>query len=383
MVTPPFGESPERRGLPREVVYVVDTSGSMHGASIVQAKAALAFSLERLSAEDHFNVIAFASATTALFPESHPAHPAHVDEALDFVAGLEANGGTEIGPAMRLALEEGATPSTRLRQVVFLTDGSVGNEWQLLEDLKARLRGVGGDGGDGGSRVFAIGIGPAPNTFFMRRLAQLGRGTFTHIGDPSEVAEKMTGLFRKLESAVLTDIALELPAGPEADAYPYRVPDLYAGEPVVVALALAAPLSGASVTGFRGDEPWRVDLDELVEERTGIHALWARRAIAEREDDRLGARDEALQAQLRGEIVEIATAHHLVSAFTSLVAVDVTPVRPDGALLEPHALGAALPSAWQADSDFGFAQGATPAALHLGIGLLAIAASLALRRILA
>ena len=110
-----------------------------------------------------------------------------------------------------------------MRQVVFLTDGAVGNEDEILRLLHDKL---------GDRRLFTIGIGPSPNTFFLTKAAQFGRGTFTFIGDVREVKEKMTALFRKLESPALTDIAVDWPGG--ADAWPRLVPDLYAGEPVVV-----------------------------------------------------------------------------------------------------------------------------------------------------
>jgi Ca-activated chloride channel family protein len=286
---------------------------------------------------------------------------------------LEASGGTEFAMAIEMALaaEEGGRRS--LRQVVFLTDGSVGNEAHLLEKIKADL---------GESRVFAIGIGGAPNTFFMRKLAQHGRGTFTHIGSPDEVEEKMTALFGKLESAVLADVEIELPEGSEAEMYPYEIPDLYVGEPIVAALKLTAPLTSATVRGWTGDSSWQVDLEEVdFEERPGIHTLWAKQAIDERMDDRLGTRDAKLLASLRAEVVEIALDHHLVSAYTSLVAVDVTPERYSDEALVPHQLGTRLPTGWQADSEFGFAQGATPAGLHIALGLFLVGAGWAWRRL--
>jgi Ca-activated chloride channel family protein len=217
----------------------------------------------------------------------------------------------------------------------------------------------------------------------MRKVAALGRGSFVHIGDASEVAQKMTTLFRKLDSAVLADIEIEFTsdAGIEnVEMYPYKVPDLYLGEPVLVAVKLDAPIRTATVTGWTGESPWRVEIDERdIETRPGIHVMWARQAIEERMDDRLGTRDEVLLSGLRAEVVELAVEHHLVSAYTSLVAVDVTPERYPNELLESHALGASMPSPWQADRVFRLEQGATPAGLQLLIGMLLIAGSWVLR----
>jgi Ca-activated chloride channel family protein len=291
-----------------------------------------------------------------------------------FVSGLTSDGGTAIAPALRRALMDAGDSTRELRQVVFLTDGGVGNEVQLLEELKLHV---------GESRIFSIGIGNAPNAFFMRKVAALGRGSFVHIGDASEVAKKMTTLFRKLDSAVLADIEIEFTsdAGIEnVEMYPYKVPDLYLGEPVLVAVKLDAPIRTATVTGWTGESPWRVEIDERdIETRPGIHVMWARQAIEERMDDRLGTRDEVLLSGLRAEVVELAVEHHLVSAYTSLVAVDVTPERYPNELLESHALGAGMPSPWQADGVFRLEQGATPAGLQLLIGMLLIAGSWVLR----
>ena len=372
MVTPPFIDAAAHTGLRRDVVFVIDTSGSMAGASLTQAKAAVVFALERLDPQDLFNLIEFNSQTSSLFSQSRVASSSNLEEALDFVAGLESNGGTNIASAIRRALEDPVDSIRVLRQVVFLTDGGIGNETQLLEELKLRVE---------ESRIFAIGIGRAPNSYFMRKLAQLGRGSFTHIGDPAEVAEKMTTLFRKLESAVAADIEIEFSGGGELEMYPYEVPDLYLGEPVLVAVRLDEPFRAATITGWTGDTPWRVEVDERdVLERAGIHVVWARRAIEERMDDRLGTSDKKMLAQLRDEVVELALDHHLVSAYTSLVAVDVTPERYWDETLVPHLMGANLPFSWQPDSAFGFAQGATPAGLQLVLGLLLVATSWALRR---
>jgi len=353
----------------REVVYVIDTSGSMAGDSIVQAREALTYGLERLAPEDRFNVIAFDHEPEALFPEARDASRWNVDQALAFTHGLEADGGTNIASAIRLALPEPAAEEEALRaaggevlrQVVFLTDGSVGNEDELLVELERRI---------GESRVFSVGIGSAPNTFFMRKLAELGRGSFTHVGSPMEVAEKMTGLFRKLESVVVSEIELELPSGVAFEMFPPEIPDLYAGEPVVVALALDAPFDWARVRGRTGRDAWAVDLDRRDGEgRPGVHVLWARRAIAARMDERRAVSEPAALDALRDAVVDLARTHHLVTRYTSLVAVDVTELRRGYESLASHRLAVDLPAGWRGGDAFGLAQGATSAGNAVAVGL--------------
>src|SRR5262249_30192898 len=155
-------------------IFVIDNSGSMGGTSIVQAKASLIYALGRLQPTDRFNVIRFDHTMDVLFPASVPADAGHLARATSFVSALQAAGGTEMVPAMRAALTDDANgDSDHVRQVVFLTDGAIGNEQQLFETITAMR---------GRSRVFMVGIGSAPNTFLMARAAELGRGAFTHIG---------------------------------------------------------------------------------------------------------------------------------------------------------------------------------------------------------
>jgi Ca-activated chloride channel family protein len=357
--------------VPREVIFVIDNSGSMHGASIEQAKAALTLALGRLSPADSFNVIRFNHTPDAVFAGALPATPLNLRAAARWVAGLRANGGTEMLPALQRALD-GRERVERLRQVVFLTDGAVGNEERLFAVIRERL---------GDSRLFTIGIGSAPNSHFMREAARLGRGTFTFIGNPTEVQDKMLALFQKLESPALTDLRLEVPGGATAELLPERIPDLYRGEPVVVALKTATLPPTVTLRGTFGGVPWehRVTL-HAAEPGAGLSVHWGRALIGALLDRRhAGVSDE----ETRTAVTRVALEHHLVSAYTSLVAVDVTPARPEDAPLESHALKTNLPHGWEYTAVFGMGQGATPAGLHvvLGLALLTLAAVLLRRRL--
>src|SRR4030095_12455289 len=160
-VLPPDLHAPSGR-MARETIFVVDTSGSMAGDSIEQAKLALLIALDQLQTNDRFNVIQFNSLTEQLFADSVPADDEHLERARDYVGALVPRGGTEMQPALEAALA-GAAPAGILRQVVFMTDGAVGNEEALLGSIAANL---------GNSRLFTVGIGSAPNAFFMRKAAQ-------------------------------------------------------------------------------------------------------------------------------------------------------------------------------------------------------------------
>ncbi len=371
MVVPPTNVVDTPRS-PREAVFIVDTSGSMEGTSIAQAKQALGLALDRLQPGDRFNVIEFNSVTRSLFGAPMPVDPSTLARARRFVAALRARGGTEMKPALEAALTNDAAPAF-VRQVVFLTDGAVGNENELVELIRARLL---------DRRLFTIGIGSAPNSFFLTKAAQFGRGTFTYIGDVHEVAAKMSALFIKLESPVLTDIAVAWPGA--AEVWPREPGDLYAGEPIVVVAKTHASDGMVTITGRRAGAPWtaRVPLSASASE-PGVGVLWARAKIEALSDAQKGGEPEAAA---RNGIVEVALAHHLVSKYTSLVAVDVTPTAPPGAIPATTALPTNLPGGWSYDAVFGAPQTATPATLHFLLGtmllvLAVIARSSATRRL--
>ena len=199
-VTPPAVEQAEKKPLPREVIFVIDNSGSMGGTSITQAKASLIYALGRLQPNDRFNVIRFDHTMDVLFPASVPADAAHISTRhviRECAAGRwwHRNGAGDARGADR---QQGERQFELLRQVVFLTDGDIGNEQQLFETITAMR---------GRSRVFMVGIGSAPNTYLMTRAAELGRGTFTHIGSVDEVEDRMRELFSKLENPAVTGLS--------------------------------------------------------------------------------------------------------------------------------------------------------------------------------
>ncbi|HEU4647265.1 MAG TPA: marine proteobacterial sortase target protein [Burkholderiales bacterium] len=369
MVMPPAAAPGTR--LAREVVFVLDTSGSMAGASIRQAKDALAMALARLAPGDRFNVVEFNSSAQRLHEEAQPVNPRNVRHAIDWVHGLDARGGTEMAAALRLALD-GTEGVGRVRQVVFLTDGAVGNEEALFRLIRERL---------GDTRLFTVGIGSAPNSHFMSKAAELGRGSFTYIGRIEEVQQKMSALFAKIESPVMQALEVHWPEGVRAQAWPSRIPDLYVGEPVVIAASLDRLEGEVRVTGLRDNRAWeaRVPL-ALNGGGAGMGSLWARGKVEALTDSiREGVPEEAVRIQ----VIELAAAHRLVTKYTSFVAVDRTPARTSDAQLKLAAVPTNLPEGWEYDQVFGeLPQGSTDSrfALLSGAALLLLAMAMLRRR---
>lgn len=362
MLPPTEGHAPDVE-IAREVIFVIDTSGSMHGTSISQATRALTLALDGLGSADRFNVIQFNSVTEALFPDTVDATANNLAIAKRYVAALEANGGTEMRPAIERALLVPGNDS-HLRQVVFITDGSVGNEQELFGVIKKYL---------GETRLFTVGIGSAPNSWFMRKAAEAGRGTFTFISALHEVKEKMDRLFVKLERPQVTDVKVQWPNGHTPLAYPQQVPDLYSGEPVLVMARLDSevlPGDVINVSGSSAGGTWGAELSvDMRQSSAGIAALWARERIGFLLDRLSEGADED---ETRQAVVSTALAHGLVSKYTSLVAIDKTPVRPATAALGKEQVPNLLPYGQDHKALFGFPATATRAGMFRVSGLLFI-----------
>jgi len=379
MVMPPDAAFEQQARPPREIIFIVDTSGSMGGASIRQAREALILALQQLQPDDRFNLIQFNDQARSLFPQPISADSGHIRQALAWTNGLQANGGTNMAPALSQAFAM-RNSGGHLQQVIFITDGAVSNEAELVQLIHQNLA---------NRRLFTVGIGSAPNTHFMTEAANMGKGSFTYIGQVSEVAEKMSALFAQLEHPALTDLRLELPV--EAEILPDPLPDLYLGEPVVAVMRLhGMPDHDAILGGNIGNLQWKNNLSlRATTEQSGLGVHWARSRI--QQWMRAEARGEDPQ-KVRKAILDLGLRHHLVSRHTSLVAVDVTPVRPVEETLESHALKNNMPAGWKRPqgqarpsvptAQVVMAQGATSfqAMLAAGLTLMLLAAALLLGR---
>jgi Ca-activated chloride channel family protein len=369
MVLPPQRQAME--ALPRELIFVIDTSGSMGGAPIQQARASLVFAVNQLRAGERFNIIEFNSSSRRLFPASVTASEHNVARAREFIRHLQAGGGTEMLPALQLALRQpdaATAGAVLLRQVVFITDGAVGNELALFKAIERDL---------GSSRLFTVGIGSAPNSWFMRKAAEQGRGVFTLVGDVGEVHAQMQVLFTSLSQPLVSDVELSWPS--EVEYYPRRPGDLYRGEPLLIVARSDVELSGAlEVGGKTAGVPWkkRIVLEGQGTQLTGaahpgVAILWARRKIAELMDQKVMGRPDA---EVRDAVLPVALAHRLVSPYTSFVAVEQRVSRLEGLAQQQHKVPNARP-AGQAIQGFAYPNTATVAreSLLLGAALLILA----------
>jgi Ca-activated chloride channel homolog len=369
ILSPPtggHGDSAAAEG--REVIFIIDTSGSMFGPSIEQARAALQLGVDRLTARDRFNVIRFSDTASSLFGAPQPVNDTSRVLASRFIGSLQASGGTEMLRALELAF---ATPPSAglLRQIVFITDGGVSNEADVVGLIRDRL---------GEGRLFSVGIGAAPNAYFLQEMAAAGRGSYTYIAQREQVGERMQDLFRKLEQPALVDLALQWPGGIQPELAASLPRDVYAGDPIViVARVPSLPAGALTLSGRRNGHPWQQQLPiTLVDGQSGLAKLWARERISQLSRlKNVGGGDTTLPSQ----ILQLALRYQVVSEYTSLVAVDDTPVRPSDQALHSEQAPTSAPagSYWQTGTT-GFVQTATPAPLWMLAGLTALGLACAL-----
>lgn len=331
MLAPPLAQSIEPQA--REVILVIDTSGSMQGASLSQAKRALLHAINSLDRGDYFNLLQFNSGTETLFDRSVPVSDENVREARKFLHRLRADGGTEMAPALKAALRMPEIPRL-MRQVVFITDGAVGNESELLQQVAREL---------GDSRMFTVAIGHAPNSWFMRKAAEIGRGSYVHIGKPEEVAERMSTLWGRIKLPALTDICVNWGEG--AEYYPEVIPDLYAGEPLWLLARLRTEPTMIGLCGELNGEDWNLNVNgwDAASSDPGddnLAKLWARSKVEALEDSLMFGADPELT---KLEITGVALDYGLLTRHTSLVAVDRTPRRSPGELLATTDVPGLLP----------------------------------------
>ncbi len=225
---------------------------------------------------DRFNVIRFASDYTTLFSSPQPVTAKSRTLADDFVAALRADGGTEMRAPLESALSSPANPEL-LQQIIFITDGSVGNEAELIKLIHERI---------GGKRLFTVGIGAAPNAYFLGEAAAAGRGSYTFIAERDQVGSRMQDLFAKLEQPALIDLKVQWPEGMNVDPGAAFAPGSLQRRSIVVMARMPRMASGEVVLSGRvHGVPWSQRLPlTSVGEASGLSKLWARernrRAVA-------------------------------------------------------------------------------------------------------
>ena len=369
MVMPPSPDHDPATPMPRDITFIIDTSGSMHGTSIDQARKSLDRAVSHLNPQDRFDIIRFSSDMERLFGETRPADEENLRNARLFIKRLAAGGGTNMYPALASALGDKPQENS-LRQILFLTDGAVGNETQLFSLVADKL---------GDARLFTVGLGPAPNGWFMRKAAEFGRGSYSMITNPAEAETRMDALFDRMGSPALTDVGFDAENAFAVENFPPQIPDLYTGEPVIFTTRIERAGGEIEISGRHQDQEWLKRLDRKdAKPSTGVAKLWARHKVEALMDLKTLGMDEET---VRLAVLDVALTHGILSRYTSFVAVDKTPVRPQLSNLETEKLAANAPKGldmFKQQQRLAGPATATPMTLNLIAGFSAILSALIL-----
>jgi Ca-activated chloride channel family protein len=297
----------------RDVILVLDVSGSMRGEKMEQARAALQFVLDSLNDEDRFNVITFSTSTQHFARGLVPA--SQRGEAQDFVARLEANGSTDINRALLEALA--MVDNDRPAVLVFLTDGlpTVGEV-----DVERIIRNV-ADAAPANARIFPFGVGYDVNTALLDTVAQNHRGASGYVRPEESIEEKVSAFYAKVSTPLLADLELDFGRVEVYDLYPYPLPDLFAGtQLVVVGRYQAGGDSAVTLAGEVNGRRQATEYGDLQFSRGGgdefIARLWATRKIGYLlQQVRLSGEEK----ELVDEIVDLSVRYGIVTPYTSFL----------------------------------------------------------------
>jgi Ca-activated chloride channel family protein len=303
--------------VPVEMVFVVDRSGSMNGAPISLARAAAERGLRLLRPGDSFQVIDFASSASQLGPRPLEATPENIRIGLEYVAGLDASGGTEMVNGLRAALDMPRDPR-RVRIVCFLTDGFIGNESDILRVLEERL---------GDARVFAVGIGSSPNRYLMAEMSRVGRGAVAYVGPGDPAADVMEAFFERACRPALANLSIDWGGAQVSEVTPARLPDLFVGRPVIISGRCRGGWEGTvRVRGVAGHQEQEIAIAAPTAwsgagtRRGALSSVWARMRIGELAGQ--GICRPQLAAECALQVRALALSYGLLSPYTSFVAVD-------------------------------------------------------------
>lgn len=310
---------------PKEIVFVLDTSGSMHGFPIEKAKEAMKLALDGLYPQDTFNLITFAGDTHILFPQPVPATKANLAKAQAFLTSRAGSGGTEMMKAIKAALDP-SDAQGHIRIVCFMTDAEVGNDFEIISEVQKHPN----------ARVFAFGIGSSINRFLLDKIAEEGRGEVEYVALNDDGSAAARRFYERVRSPLLTDISIDWGGMPMADVYPKRIPDLFSAKPVV--LSGRYTKGGRGVIRLKGRMSGRdfvreipIELPETEARHDVLATLWARTRIDDlMRQDYIGVQRGNAHADLKDTITQIGVEYRLMTQFTSFVAVEEMVVTDGG-----------------------------------------------------
>jgi Ca-activated chloride channel family protein len=352
---------------PRELIFVLDTSGSMSGFPIETAKSVMKRAIEHMRPQDTFNLVTFAGDTHVLFPQPVPSSAANIAQATSFLSGRHGSGGTEMMKAIRVALgDDGSgisecsaqndcaltTQQTRngdpIRIVCFMTDGYVGNDMEIISAIQKHPE----------ARVFSFGIGSSVNRFLLDEMAEAGRGEVEYVLNDKQAPEAADRFYERVHTPVLTDVSIDWQGLPVTDIYPKTLLDLFTAKPLTLAGRYSRAASGSiTLRGKRAGKPFertiKVDLPQTSNSNQALAQLWARTKIDElMSQDWKGMQSGEARKEIKDQITQLGLDYRLMTQFTSFVAVEEQTVVEGGRTRTIH-VPVEMPQGVSAEGVFG------------------------------
>lgn len=309
---------------PKEMIFVVDCSGSMSGFPIEKAKEAMKLSIENMNPDDYFNIIKFSDAANGFAPHMVSNTPENVKKALKFVDNMQGTGGTMMIEGIKAALEQ-RNPNRKLhRFVFFMTDGYIGNEREILAAIEDKL---------GNARLFSFGVGSSVNRYLLEKMAQVGRGQVTYCRHDEDPQPKIELFYERIAKPYLMDIEIDWNGLEVIEVFPQRIPDLFAAQPVIIhGRYTKAGSATIKVTGKVRGKPVTqtipVTFPAVEPSHDVIATLWARTKISYLSDEM----HHGEKPEIVDQITQIALKYKLMSKYTSFVAVSEEVRNVDGKL---------------------------------------------------
>ncbi len=309
---------------PRELIFVVDCSGSMHGAPLAKAKEAMRRCIRNLHPDDSFQIIRFSSSASRFSPYPIPNTPGNVRRALQYIDTLSGSGGTMMIEGIKAALNYSPQPD-KMRIVLFMTDGFIGNEKQILAAIQDRI---------GSARLFSFGVGSSVNHYLLDRMAEVGRGTVQYVRPDEETETAVNHFYERIENPLLTDIRVDWNGLDVREVYPPAIPDLFSAQPVILVGKYGESGSGTiRITGkYAGEileQQVHVVLPESEPENDVLGVLWARTRIKAL----MSRMYHRPRQDLEQKITDLALKFKLMSQYTAFVAVSKEIRNVDGKMI--------------------------------------------------
>jgi Ca-activated chloride channel family protein len=325
IIQPPLAP-PQAMIAPKEMVFVIDQTGSQSGLPIAKAKETMRYCIRHMNPGDTFQLIGFNTGVYPCFPGPVPATPENVRKAFAFLAPLEGGGGTDILKSVDYALQIPDDPA-RLRIVCYMTDGYVGNDMQIIDYIgKSRGR----------ARMFPFGIGQSVNRFLIDGMAREGRGAPDYVTLSAPGEEIAAKFYRRIASPLLLDPQIDWGGLPVEDVYPKHIPDVFSAGPIIVKGRYTQAGEGdITLHGILRGQPWsrtiHVVFPAVKPDGSALATLWAREKIEDMQNqDWIGAQTGNPKEEIKEQIVNTALEYRLMSQYTSFVAVEERVVNVGG-----------------------------------------------------